>query len=187
MKDRIVSLDVLRGVAVAGILIMNIQSFSMPSAAYINPTAYGDLTGLNKWIWIISHILASGKFMSIFSILFGAGVLIFIQNVQARGEKAFAFHFRRLGWLLLFGMIHGYLLWSGDILVCYSLCGMVIWFFRNSSSGKLLQKAKNFVSMGMIRSSPVASWWLINTSFITIWGQRSTNESVPVSETTILL
>jgi uncharacterized protein len=149
-KDRIVSLDVLRGVAVLGILVMNIQSFSMPSAAYINPTAYGDLTGINKWIWIISHILASGKFMSIFSILFGAGVLIFIQNAQARGEKAFALHFRRMGWLLLFGLIHGYLLWSGDILVCYSLCGMVIWFFWNSSSGKLLRAALIFFLVPMV-------------------------------------
>ncbi len=99
-KDRIVSLDVLRGVAVVGILVMNIQSFSMPSAAYINPTAYGDLAGINKWVWIISHILASGKFMSIFSILFGAGVLIFIQNIQERGENVFVLHFRRMGWLL---------------------------------------------------------------------------------------
>ncbi len=48
----------------------------MPSAAYINPTAYGDLTGINKWVWIISHLLASGKFLSVFSMLFGAGVLI---------------------------------------------------------------------------------------------------------------
>ncbi len=149
-KDRIVSLDVLRGVAVLGILVMNIQSFSMPSAAYINPTAYGDLAGLNKWIWIISYILASGKFMSIFSILFGAGVLIFIKNVQARGENTFALHFRRMAWLLLFGMIHGYLLWSGDILVCYSLCGMVIWFFRNYSSGKLLRAALIFFLVPMV-------------------------------------
>ena len=69
-NERIISLDVLRGIAVLGILIMNIQSFSMISAAYINPLAYGDLTGINKWIWIISHMLANGKFMAIFSILF---------------------------------------------------------------------------------------------------------------------
>ena len=79
-EQRIISLDVLRGVALAGILIMNIQSFSMPSAAYLNPTAFGDLSGINKWVWILSHILASGKFMSIFSILFGAGVYIFLSN-----------------------------------------------------------------------------------------------------------
>ena len=62
-KDRIASIDLLRGVAVLGILIMNIQHFSMPQAAYINPTAYGDLTGMNRWVWILSHILASEKFI----------------------------------------------------------------------------------------------------------------------------
>ncbi|MFO7670025.1 MAG: DUF418 domain-containing protein [Bacteroidales bacterium] len=137
--ERIVSLDVLRGVAVAGILIMNIQSFSMPSAAYLNPTVYGDLTGVNRWVWIISHLLASGKFISIFSMLFGAGVLIFIRNVQSRGEVAMELHFRRMAWLLLFGMVHAYLFWQGDILVTYALCGMGLWFFRNMKPGSLLQ------------------------------------------------
>lgn len=150
VRERILALDLLRGVALAGILVMNIQSFSMPSAAYINPTAFGDLTGFNKWVWIISHILASGKFMSIFSILFGAGVLIFIENAISRGDHAARLHFSRMGWLLLFGMIHGYLLWSGDILVCYSLCGMIIWFFRNRSAERLLRSAFIFFLIPML-------------------------------------
>jgi uncharacterized protein len=99
-SKRILSLDLLRGVAVLGILIMNIQSMSMPTAAYINPTAYGDLTGLNKWIWILSHILASQKFMSIFSILFGAGVVLFTDNAMARGKNSAALHYRRMVWLM---------------------------------------------------------------------------------------
>jgi len=118
---------------------MNIQSFSMPTAAYLNPTAYGDLGDLNRWVWILSHIMASGKFMSIFSMLFGAGVLIFINNATARGKNSAALHFRRMAWLLLFGLLHAYLLWSGDILVCYALCGMVIWFFRNMKESRLLR------------------------------------------------
>ena len=69
-KKRILSLDILRGVAVLGILIMNIQSFSMVSAAYLNPTAFEDLNGMNKWVWILSHALADQKFLSIFSLLF---------------------------------------------------------------------------------------------------------------------
>ena len=150
VRERILALDLLRGVALAGILVMNIQSFSMPSAAYINPTAYGDLTAWNKWIWIISHIVAKGKFMSIFSILFGAGVLIFIENAISRGDHAARLHFSRMGWLLLFGMIHGYLLWSGDILVCYSLCGMIIWFFRNRSAERLLRSAFIFFLIPML-------------------------------------
>jgi len=138
-KESIPALDLLRGIAIAGILIMNIQSFSMPSAAYVNPTAYGDLEGLNRWTWIMSHLVASGKFLSIFSILFGAGVLIFIRNAEGRGENPAGLHFRRMTWLFLFGMLHAYLLWSGDILVVYSLCGLMLWFFRSMNAARLLQ------------------------------------------------
>jgi uncharacterized protein len=69
-SERILSLDVLRGFAVLGILVMNIQAFSMVGAAYFNPTAYGDLTGLNYLVWLLSHLLTDMKFMSIFSMLF---------------------------------------------------------------------------------------------------------------------
>jgi len=149
-RDRIISIDLLRGVALAGILIMNIQSFSMPTAAYMNPTAYGELTGLNKWVWIISHMVASEKFMSIFSMLFGAGILIFIQNATARGKNTAALHFRRMVWLLLFGMLHAYLLWPGDILVCYALCGMVGWFFRDMKTTVLLRVGLVFFLIPMV-------------------------------------
>lgn len=169
MQQRIIALDVLRGVALAGILIMNVQSFSMPLAAYLNPTAYGDLTGINKWVWILSHILASGKFMSIFSILFGAGVYIFISNAVKRGDHAARLHFGRMGWLLLFGMIHGYLLWSGDILVCYSLCGMVIWFFRKLNGKKLLWTALVFFLIPMVLS-------ILSAYSMPYWDKESTDE-----------
>jgi len=138
-KDRIISIDFLRGLAVLGILIMNIQHFSMPMAAYINPTAYGDLTGLNKWVWIISHILARSKFMAIFSILFGAGILLFTQRAELKGMNSAQLHYRRMGWLLLFGLMHAYLLWSGDILVSYSLCGMLVFLFRKKRPHALIR------------------------------------------------
>lgn len=148
--DRIVSIDLLRGLAVLGILIMNIQHFSMPTAAYINPTAYGDLTGLNRWVWIASHILASGKFMSIFSILFGAGVLIFTQRTELKGLNSAELHYKRMRWLLLFGLIHGYLLWTGDILVTYSLCGMLIFLFRYKRPVILVRIALAFFLVPML-------------------------------------
>lgn len=144
LSKRIVSLDILRGVAVLGILVMNIQSFSMPSAAYINPTAYGDLTGLNKWVWILSHLLASQKFMSIFSMLFGAGVLIFTENAMAKGRNCAALHYRRMAWLMVFGLLHGYLLWYGDILFTYSLCGMLLFVFRKLPARKLIWMGLGF-------------------------------------------
>ena len=88
-KERIQSLDILRGIAVLGILIMNIQSFAMPGSAYINPTSYGNLEGVNYWVWVVSHIFADQKFMTIFSVLFGAGVILVSDKVEKRGVKTF--------------------------------------------------------------------------------------------------
>ncbi len=136
--ERIQSLDVLRGFALLGILIMNVQSFSMPGAAYLNPTAWGDLTGINLAVWLASHVLADGKFMTLFSILFGAGVCLFAERAQARSGRSAAVHYRRMFWLLVFGLAHAYFLWVGDILVPYALCGCGIYLFRNRSPRRLL-------------------------------------------------
>lgn len=138
------SLDVLRGLAVLGILIMNIQSFSMISAAYINPTAYGDLSGANLGVWIVSHLLTADKFMSVFSMLFGAGVVLMAERIEAAGGKPGRVHVRRMAWLFLFGLLHAYLIWNGDILVAYALCGMLAFLFRRLSPGKLVLAASLF-------------------------------------------
>jgi uncharacterized protein len=138
------SLDVLRGFAVLGILIMNIQSFSMISAAYINPTAYGDLSGANLWVWILSHVWTADKFLSIFSVLFGAGVVLMAERIEAAGGKPGRVHLRRMVWLFLFGLLHAYLIWYGDILVAYALCGMLVFLFRRLSPGKLVATAALF-------------------------------------------
>lgn len=137
-SERILSIDVLRGFAVLGILIMNIQSFSMIKAAYINPEAYGDLMGINKWIWIVSHFLADEKFMSIFSILFGAGIIMLWQRSVGKGLKAGPIHYRRNFWLLVFGLLHAYLIWYGDILVSYSLCAFLVYVFRKQKPKTLI-------------------------------------------------
>jgi len=136
--DRIQSLDVLRGFAVLGILIMNIQSFSMIGAAYINPTAYGDLTGVNKWVWIIGQVLANAKFMTIFSALFGAGILLFWDKARSAGKRASHLHYRRIFWLLVIGLVHAYFFWYGDILVGYAICAVLVFLFRKAKPGWLL-------------------------------------------------
>lgn len=137
-SERIVSLDVLRGIAILGILIMNIQSFSMIGSAYTNPMAYGDLTGLNKLVWILSHLFADQKFLTIFSILFGAGIVMMSGRATAKGLKQAGIHYRRTFWLLLIGAIHAYLFWYGDVLVIYALCSLFVFLFRNASPKKLL-------------------------------------------------
>ncbi|MBN1221073.1 MAG: DUF418 domain-containing protein [Anaerolineae bacterium] len=131
--ERILALDALRGFAILGILLMNIQSFSMPEAAYLNPAAYGDLSGFNKWVWVFSHLLTDQKFLTLFSLLFGAGIVLFTTRAEAKGRGALAVHYRRTFWLLVIGLLHAYLLWSGDILVSYALCALVVVLFRKRS------------------------------------------------------
>lgn len=155
---RIQSLDILRGVAVLGILIMNIQSFSMISAAYINPAAYGELSGINKTVWMLSHVLADQKFLSIFSLLFGAGILLFSERVEQKGYLPARFYYRRLFWLFTIGLIHGYVFWHGDILVAYAACGALAFLFRRISPWVLL-------SLGLIIFTvPSFNYWLFGKS-----------------------
>ena len=138
VADRIASLDVLRGFAVLGILVMNIQLFAMPQVAYFNPTAYGDFSGINFFSWLISYLFVNQKFFSIFSLLFGAGICLFADRAEARSGRSAGLHYRRMFWLLVFGLMHAYLLWSGDILVAYALCGSVIFLLRNRSPRALV-------------------------------------------------
>ena len=132
-SKRIIAIDLLRGFALLGILLMNIQSFSMPEAAYFNPAAYGDLTGINRLVWTLSHIFADQKFMTIFSLLFGAGIILFTSRLEERGMPSLKMHYRRTFWLLIFGLVHAYLFWIGDILVAYALCAFVVVWFRKLS------------------------------------------------------
>ena len=134
-SERIVAIDILRGFALLGILIMNIQGFAMPADAYSNPTVYGDLTGANRWVWTLSHIFADQKFMTIFSLLFGAGIVLMSEKLDARGQRAWGLHYRRTFWLLLIGLAHAYLLWSGDVLVAYALCGFWVYWLRRLRPG----------------------------------------------------
>ncbi|MBN2009585.1 DUF418 domain-containing protein [candidate division KSB1 bacterium] len=143
--ERIQELDVLRGVGILGILLMNIQAFSMIEAAYINPMAYGDMNGLNKWVWIIIHIFADQKFITIFSMLFGAGIVIMAERATAKGLKPVTFHYRRTIWLLIFGLAHAYLLWHGDILVTYAISALWVYLFCNREPRILLIWAGIFI------------------------------------------
>ena len=137
-SDRWESLDLIRGCALLGILVMNIQSFGLPSAAYMNPTAFGDLTGWNLYAWIGSHVFFDSKFMAIFSMLFGAGIVLFTERAEQRGRSPLAMHVRRNLWLILFGLLHAHLLWFGDILFSYGICALLIYPFRRLTPRSLI-------------------------------------------------
>ena len=136
--NRIHSLDLLRGFAVLGILIMNITSFSQVNIAYMNPMIGAGLEGYNQYFHAFNYIFADTRFMSIFSILFGAGVVLFTNNTEAKGKKVGALHYKRMFWLLLFGFLHAYFIWEGDILVAYAICGCLIYLLRKKTVRVLL-------------------------------------------------
>ena len=136
--NRIHSLDLLRGFAVLGILIMNITSFSQVNIAYMNPMIGAGLEGYNQYFHAFNYIFADTRFMSIFSILFGAGVVLFTNNAEAKGKKVGALHYKRMFWLLLFGLLHAYFIWEGDILVAYAICGCLIYLLRKKTIRALL-------------------------------------------------
>ena len=130
-SKRIVLLDVVRGAAVLGILLMNIRLFSEPSAAYFNPMVYGDYTGANKLWWNFQFLFADQKFMAIFSMLFGASTAIICDGLARRNEPVATTYAKRITGLLIIGLFHAYLLWSGDILVSYAVASVVPFLFRN--------------------------------------------------------
>lgn len=129
-EERIASIDVLRGVALLGILTINIWVFALPGISLSDPSAAGGWSGPSKGAWIVCHLLSEQKMMSLFSMLFGAGLIVMGKRSDARGRPLAGIYYRRIAWLLLFGLLHAYLLWYGDILVCYALCGLGLYLFR---------------------------------------------------------
>jgi uncharacterized protein len=136
---RIDSIDVLRGVAVLGILLLNIRAFSMPVEAYLMPGVWGVETSIDRIVTDAIDALAMGKFMSIFSLLFGAGILLQAVRATDKGLNPTPPHYRRMAWLLVFGLIHAYVLWYGDVLTGYAVAGMLVFLaWRLKPSTQLL-------------------------------------------------
>lgn len=132
-SERIESLDIMRGFVLCGILLMNITGFGLTNA-YSDPTVSGGSTGWNLYAWITTNLLFEGTMRALFSLLFGVGTYIVLNRLDKSGAgiKAADIYFRRLAWMLVFGLIHGYLLlWSGEILYDYALMGFLLYSFRN--------------------------------------------------------
>ncbi|POZ16043.1 hypothetical protein C3Z09_11805 [Lelliottia aquatilis] len=118
--ERNVTLDFVRGVAILGILLLNIAAFGLPKAAYLNPAWYGEITRSDAWTWAILDLFAQVKFLTLFALLFGAG----LQLLLKRGKRWIQ---SRLTLLVLLGFIHGLFFWDGDILLAYGLVGLICW------------------------------------------------------------
>jgi uncharacterized protein len=180
LPSRITALDALRGVGVLGILPVHMQSFAMVVAARVNPSVAGDLQGPNGWqgpdgwIWLATAVLADGKFISIFAMLFGAGLLL----LSGRGGDGLVpverLHHRRMALLVGVGLLHAYLLWYGDMLVTFALCGAVVFGLRALpprgllTRGALALSCASLIALGVGCSLP---WWSPDTKarFVQVW------------------
>lgn len=137
-SKRISSMDIIRGIAVCGILLMNITGFGL-FRSYDDPTVNGGATGWNLKVWWINSLFFEGTMRGMFSMLFGAGILLFTGRSQTESGVVTDLFFRRLLWMVLFGIIHCYiLLWPGEILYCYGITGMFAFSFRHLAPKKLV-------------------------------------------------
>ena len=124
-KDRIETLDFLRGIAVMGILVANIVAFGQPFSAYMYPTSWmGESGDPSGWLWIAQFVLIDGKMRAIFTLLFGAGMYLFMERAWERGQTRWLQAWR-LATLLVIGLFHFFFLWQGDILALYGMCGLL--------------------------------------------------------------
>jgi uncharacterized protein len=150
--ERIGSLDILRGVAIFGILAINIYGFAMPFIAYSNPLTMGGTEPYNLGTWFVTHIFVDQKFLTIFAMLFGAGIVLMTTKAKAKGVKPGRIYLRRQLWLVMIGAVHAYLIWFGDILVTYALVGLLAYLFRNLAPRTLVIIACFMLSVGITLS-----------------------------------
>lgn len=181
--QRIATLDIVRGIAVMGILAMNIVAFAMPFQAYVNPLAYGMESSADLASWIFSFILIDGKMRGLFSFLFGASTLLVIERAKASGQSSARVHYMRMIWLLIFGCVHFYLIWFGDILTGYAMMGLLLFLFRDLSVKALIRWGIGFllIQLALMGSAAGQAFYLAQASalpnadpaLITEWREMS--------------
>jgi uncharacterized protein len=139
---RILALDALRGIAVIGIVWMNVHAFALPGPAYYNPLSYGATGDADYRVWLGSFVFIEDKFRTLFAMLFGAGSLILIER---GGEKPWRAHYARMIVLFAIGLVHATLLASNDVLRAYALAGLALPLLAGLSARALVA-----VSVGLL-------------------------------------
>lgn len=138
-KPRLLSLDVIRGLSVLGILLVNATSFAQPFEVYFNPSlSPRPLQPNDLWVWWMTETFFKEKFYTLFALLFGVSLYLVGQDHDPKAPLWRSVLWRRLAVLVVIGLIHGALIWNGDILLMYGLCGFLFWFRRHASAENLL-------------------------------------------------
>lgn len=149
-KERIHSLDVIRGIAIFGIFFVNI-----PSMLHIADGLFTSYTGIDSYIRLFYDLFIQTKFYSIFSLLFGLGAFIFMERSEQKGNSYQSLFVRRMFFLFLFGMIHYIFLWNGDILHTYAFTGIFLLFFYKRSPRTILITACSLMFIYLFVFAPI--------------------------------
>lgn len=147
-KARYASIDILRGIAVLGMVFITIQSFAMPMTAYINPSIYESLSGNDLYVWIFSHVFVDKKFEAIFVMLFGASMVMLSQKARKEHLRSSDLQNKRFVYLGIFGLLHAYLLWYGDVLLILAITGLLMFVFRRKKSSTQIRAGIIFLIIG---------------------------------------
>lgn len=159
--ERVVALDALRGIAVAGIALMNVYIYALPPAAYFNPAAAGSEGPIDWIVWAISFVLVEDKFRSLFAMLFGAGVAILLERAdKGEGGHPFRDHLLRMIVLFAIGAAHAILLANNDVLRLYAMAGLFLPLFLRLDGRGLLVLGGLLMMLNTIAGSLLAYLWL---------------------------
>lgn len=164
-NQRIDSLDLIRGVAILSIPIMNIYGIALPPVAYYVPTWTAGSGTADMAVYIFQVLFVESRFMSIFTMLFGAGLVLQSDRGRAHGADPRPRLRRRLAWLLVFGLIHGFLLWWGDILTLYAISGFLVL-----RATRWTAKRATVVGVGLVALAQIPM-------ALVVWGSIATGEN----------
>ena len=191
--NRIASLDFIRGIAVMGILLANIIAFGMSFPAYMYPEAFTTPHGETEgWMWVVQFVLIDGKMRGLFTVLFGAGMYLFMERAWAKGASRWL-QARRLFWLFLFGVVHYFFIWRGDILTYYAIAGFIgLAFLRMSAKHQLAIGLTGFVFGSLLYSAIMTFPYLVaetdfgdQTEFADMREELETDKNAELADATI--
>ncbi|MGZ9165469.1 MAG: DUF418 domain-containing protein [Anaerolineales bacterium] len=172
--ERVQIVDILRGFALFGILLVNMVIFSRPIQSIILPADSTVLWYDRTAEWFI-HFFGEGKFYALFSLLFGLGLTLLMDRIEARGVRFVPFYMRRLLVLLGIGMVHAFLIWVGDILILYALIGFLLILFRKAKPRTLLTWAIILLSLPLL--------FTVGSTALVEWGRSFPEGAEQINQT----
>lgn len=171
---RITQLDALRGLAVIGIVWMNVYVFALPLQAYANPTVWGGEGALDRLVWAASLVFVEDKFRTLFAMLFGAGCLILIERAQKPQWRA---HYARMAVLFAIGLVHSTLLASNDVLRAYAMAGLALPLIAHLSAPALYA-----IAVGLVVVHVGAGMHLVGSAVLDFYAGRVGSDAALIAE-----